>query len=103
VYVGRALLAEWVIPTMERVGMEDLGERFAQVRNTWLCKATYSPMGYVLSLLLYGRRIAQETGSRLMVSWSKQGELIYFIGKPILIDDIRSMVADITADIEDLL
>ncbi len=103
VYVGRALLAEWAIPTKERAGIEDLGERFAQVWNTWLCKATYSPMGYVLSLLLYGRRIAQETSSRLMVSWSKQGELIYFIGKPIPMDDIRGIVADMTADIEDLL
>jgi len=103
VYVGRALLAEWAIPTTERVGMEDLGERFARVRNTWLCKATYSPMGYVLSLLLYGRKIAQETGSRLMVSWSKQGELMYFMGKPIPMDDIRNMVAEMTADAEDLL
>jgi hypothetical protein len=58
VYVERALLAEWAILTKERAGIEDLGERFAQVRNTWLCKATYSPIGYVLSLLLYGRRIA---------------------------------------------
>lgn len=103
VYVGRALLGEWAIPTKERAGMPDLGERFAQVRNNWLCKATYSPMGYVLSLLLYGRRIAQETGSRLMVSWSKQGELMYFMGKPIPMDDIRSMVADMTADAENLL
>jgi hypothetical protein len=71
VYVRRALLAEWAILTIKRARMEDLGERFAQVRNTWLCKATYSLMGYVLSLLLYGRRIAQETGSRLIVSWSK--------------------------------
>ena len=83
--------------------MLDLGNRFATMRNTWLCKATYSPMGYILSLLLYGRRIAQETGSRLMVSWSKQGELMYFMGKPIAMDDIRSMVAEMTADAEDLL
>jgi hypothetical protein len=103
VYVGRALLPEWVIPSKERVEMEDLGERFAQVRNTWLCQATYSPMGYVLSLLLYGRKIAQETGSRLMVSWSKQGELMYFMGKPIPMEDIRSMVAEMTTDTEDLL
>ncbi len=34
VYVGRALLGEWAIPAAERPGMEDLGERFAQVRNT---------------------------------------------------------------------
>lgn len=60
-------------------------------------------MGYVLSLLLYGRKIAQETGSRLMVSLSKQGELIYFMGKPIPITDIRSMVAEMRADAEDLL
>jgi hypothetical protein len=103
VYVGRALLGEWAIPTKERPGMEDLGGGFAQVRNTWLCKATYSPMGYTLSLLLYGRSIAKETGSRLMVSWSKREELMYFMGKPILMDDIRSMVVEMTADAEDLL
>ena len=97
------MLGEWAIPTAERRGMEDLGERFAQVRNTWLYKATYSPMGYVLSLLLYGQKIAQETGSRLMVSWSKQGELMYFMGKPIAMDDIRGMVAEMTTDAEDLL
>jgi superfamily II DNA helicase RecQ len=103
VYVGRALLAEWAIPAKERPGMVGLAERFAQVRNDWLCKATYSPMGYTLSLLLYGRKIARETGSRLMVSWSKQGELMYFMGKPIPMDDIRRMVALMTADAEDLL
>jgi hypothetical protein len=103
VYVGRALLGEWAIPAAERPGMDDLGERFAQVRNTWLYKATYSLMGYILSLLLYGRKITQETGSRLMVSWSKQGELIYFMGKPITMNDIRSMVAEMTTNTEDLL
>lgn len=54
-YVGRALLGEWAIPTKDRPEMEDLEERFAQMRDAWLCKATYSPMGYMLSLLLYGR------------------------------------------------
>ncbi len=38
-----------------------------------------------------------------MVSWSKQGELMYFMGKPIAMDDIRSMVAEMTTDAEDLL
>jgi hypothetical protein len=51
--------------------MEDLGEWFTRVRDTWLCKAIYSLMGYVLNLLLYNRKIIQETSSRLMVSWSK--------------------------------
>lgn len=83
--------------------MEDLGEQFAQVRDTWLCKATYSPMGYTLSLLLYGRATAKQTGSRLMVLWSKTKELMYFMGKPVFVDDIRSMVADMTVDAEDLL
>jgi hypothetical protein len=38
-----------------------------------------------------------------MVSWSKQGELIYFIRKLMLMDDIRNMVANIMADVKDLL
>ncbi|KAL5604001.1 hypothetical protein FOVSG1_006751 [Fusarium oxysporum f. sp. vasinfectum] len=103
VFTGRALLGEWAIPTRERDGMEDLTQRFAQVRDAWLCKATYSPMGYILSLLLFGKKIARETGSRLMVSWSKQGEMMYFMGKPILMEDLRTMVAKMTADAEDLL
>ncbi|KAM0362018.1 hypothetical protein ACHAO7_011321 [Fusarium culmorum] len=103
VFTGRALLAEWAIPTRERAGMADLAQRFAKVRDAWLCKATYSPMGYTLSLLLYGRKIAQETGSRLMVSWSKGGEMMYFMGRPILMEDLRTMVPRMTADAEDLL
>ena len=103
VYVGRALLAEWAIPTQKRSGMSDLGERFGSVRSAWLCKASYSPMGYILSLLLYGRRISQETGSRLMISWSRQDELMYFMGCPIRMADLCSMVADMTIDTEDLL
>ncbi|KAF4345891.1 af291909_2recq family helicase [Fusarium beomiforme] len=103
VFTGRALLGEWAIPTRERDGMEDLTQRFAQVRDAWLCKATYSPMGYILSLLLFGKKIARETGSRLMVSWSKHGEMMYFMGKAIVMQDLRTMVARMTTDAEDLL
>lgn len=42
-YIGRALLGEWAILTKDRPEMEDLGERFAEVWDAWLCKATYSP------------------------------------------------------------
>jgi len=69
--VGRALLAEYAVPAKERWKMDDLEGRFATVRNDWLYKVTYSPIGYVLSLLLYGRKIAREIGSRLIVFWSK--------------------------------
>lgn len=103
VYAGRALFGEWAIPTTKRAEMLDLSERFAQVRDAWLCKAIYSPMGYILSLLLYGRAIAKETGSRLMVLWSKDQELMYFLGKPILMDSIRKIVREMTADTKELL
>lgn len=103
VYVGRALLGEWAIPTSRRGAMADLPERLEDVRSDWLCAGTYSPMGYVLSLLLYGKKIARETGSRLMVSWSKDPELMFFNGKPIHMNHIRTMVAEMTSDAEDLL
>ena len=102
VYVGRAVLAEWTTSGAESAE-EDLGTRFATIRNAWLCKASYSPMGYTLSLLLYGRAISRETGSRLMVSWSKRADIMYFMGKPIQMDNLRSMVADMTTDAEDML
>ncbi|KAL2211173.1 hypothetical protein CC79DRAFT_1347853 [Sarocladium strictum] len=103
IYVGRALLSEFAIPARERGTIKDLKGRFAAVRDEWLCKATYSPMGYTLSLLLYGKKIARETGSRLMVSWNRQCDLIYFIGKPIAIDAIQSMVAEMITDAKDIL
>lgn len=103
VYVGRALLSEFAIPARERGTIKDLEGRFAAVRDKWLCKATYSPMGYTLSLLLYGKKIARETGSRLMVSWNRQCDLMYFMGKPIAMDAIRSMVAEMITDAEDIL
>jgi hypothetical protein len=42
----------------------DLEQRFAKVRLVWLCKGGYSPMGYMLSLLLYGKKIPSETGRK---------------------------------------
>jgi hypothetical protein len=65
--VGRALLPEFVIPARERDTM------------TGLCKATYSLMGYTLSLLLYG------------------------MAKTIATDGIRSMVAEMITDAVDML
>ena len=103
VYVARALIAEHAVPVKARPAMEDLESRFSQAHQTWLCKATYTPIGYVLSLLLYGRKIARETGSRLMVSWSKTGDLMHYMGRPVLMDSIRSMVARLITDAEELL
>lgn len=60
-------------------------------------------MGYMLSLLLYGCKIIKETGSWLIVSWSKQGNLIYFIGKLILINAIRAIIYEMIINIETLL
>ena len=38
-----------------------------------------------------------------MVSWSQDRDLIYFIGKPIAMDDVRFIVQQMTIDAEDLL
>ncbi|KAJ0130499.1 hypothetical protein HZ326_26396 [Fusarium oxysporum f. sp. albedinis] len=88
----------FAIPTRERAGMQDLTQRFAQVRDAWLCKATYSPIGYILSLLVFRKKIARKTGSRLMVFWSKQGEMMYFMGKATVMQDLRTMVVRMTTD-----
>ena len=59
--------------------------------------------GYILSMLLYGRRIAQETGSSLMALWSSQVELMYFMDMATRINDLRSMIANMTTNTKDLL
>ncbi|RYP21174.1 hypothetical protein DL767_009320 [Monosporascus sp. MG133] len=84
VYVGRALLAEYAVPTRERRGMDDLKERFCR-----------GPERVAV--------IARQTGNRLMVSWSKQGGLVYFMGKPFPMDAIRGMVKETIKDAEGVL
>jgi hypothetical protein len=63
VYVGWALLLEFAILARERGMMMDLEGRFVVVCDEWLCKAIYLLMGYILSLLLYGKKIAREISS----------------------------------------
>jgi hypothetical protein len=46
----------------------DLEGQFVVVYSEWLYKAIYSLMGYMLSLLLYSKKIAYKTSSRLIVS-----------------------------------
>jgi hypothetical protein len=82
--VGRALLSEFVIPARERDTMKDLEGRFAAVRDDWLCKATYPPMGYTLSLLLCGKEIAREM---------RQGLMVLFDEDYVAIDDENVSVA----------
>jgi hypothetical protein len=71
IYIGRALLSEWAVPAAERSTIRDAAEQFARICKKWLYKVIYSFISYILSLLLYGKKIARETGSRLTVSWSK--------------------------------
>ncbi|KAH8645567.1 hypothetical protein BGZ61DRAFT_542699 [Ilyonectria robusta] len=103
VYTGRAVVAEAAIPSSQRAALTDLPEQLHAARESWLCKTSFAPMGYILSLLLYGRKIAMETGSRLAVLWNAEGTLLYYHGQPLAIDSIRQLVARMTADAEDLL
>ncbi|KAF5567440.1 af291909_2recq family helicase [Fusarium napiforme] len=102
-YCARATMAEYILPAAQRATMDDLHERFMAARAKWLCKGTITPMGYMLSLHLYGRKIARETGSRLRVTWSEDGQRMHYLGQPLAMEDIRNMVASMTADAEELL
>ncbi|KAH6984193.1 hypothetical protein BKA56DRAFT_613955 [Ilyonectria sp. MPI-CAGE-AT-0026] len=103
IYTARAVVAEAALPSQDRAAMADLPERLAAIRKAWLCKSSYAPMGYVLNLLLYGKKIAFETGSRLAVVWNRDGTLLYFQGRPLAMETIRQLIASMTADAEDLL
>ena len=103
IYTARAVVAEAALPSQDRAAMADLPERLAAIRKAWLCKSSYAPMGYVLNLLLYGKKIAFETGSRLAVVWNRDGTLLYFQGRPLAMETIRRLIASMTADAEDLL
>ncbi|KAK7390681.1 hypothetical protein QQX98_013370, partial [Neonectria punicea] len=48
-------------------------------------------------------KIASETGSRLMITWNKEGTLLYFQGRPFAMETIRHMIRQMTMDAEDLL
>ncbi|KAH8649525.1 hypothetical protein BGZ61DRAFT_469592 [Ilyonectria robusta] len=97
VYTGRAVVAEAAIPSSQRAALTDLPEQLHAARESWLCKTSFAPMGYILSLLLYGRKIAMETGSRLAVLWNAEGTLLYYHGQPLAIDSIRQLTAGLEA------
>ena len=67
-YTGRAVVAEAALPSRDRAAMADLPERLAAARESWLCKSSYAPMAYMLSLsAICGRTVRKE----LLFSHSK--------------------------------
>jgi hypothetical protein len=57
-------------------------EIFRGVRDKWLVDGEASPFNAMHKLLQYGMRVGLAIGGRERVLWSKDGETMYFDGRP---------------------
>jgi superfamily II DNA helicase RecQ len=104
VYYVRVMAAEILLPIAKR---KDQGEAerkyFLDKRKRCLADGSYSPMSIMISLLAYGRYIAFNTSNAGSTHWSADKKILYFHGKPIIIQRFRKMIGDVIDEAEQIL
>jgi len=104
VYCVRVMAAEILLPIAKR---KDQGEAerkyFLDKRKRCLADGSYSPMSIMISLLAYGRYIAFNTSNAGSTHWSADKKILYFHGKPIIIQRFRKMIGDVIDEAEQIL
>ena len=105
VYCIRVIFVEFTLPSARRV--EQTGadiDRFLEMRLKYLIVGSYSPMSTLVRMLGYGKKITMEAGNAPTTSWSRPDKkILYYRGKPLPMEDLRSMVHDMIRDTEDIL
>jgi hypothetical protein len=84
IWIGRLLMLEYALPARAwsslgwpaKASYKDQGARFKDVRDRYLCRGGFHPMGRMIEMLHYGRGIARKEGSRGMISWSPNKETL---------------------------
>ena len=93
----RVLMLEYALPSEDRnelICMEgdDPLEVFRGVRDKWLVDGEASPFNAMHKLLQYGMRVGMAMGGRDRVLWSKDGETMYFDGRPLSVEAFRGFI-----------
>lgn len=104
VYCVRVIAAQILLPMAER---KDQGEaerkNFLDKRKHCLADGSCSPMSTMISLLAYGKHKALNTSNAGSTHWSADKKILYFHGKPIVIQRFRKMISDVMDEAEKML
>jgi hypothetical protein len=104
VYCVRVLAVEIILPSTQREDQdEEDDKRFRQVRGEYLADGSYSVMSKMLSMLAYGEHLAMNQGNAGAVSWSENGLVLSYSGRPIALSRFKSMVQGAISEAEDML
>ncbi|OAL42727.1 hypothetical protein IQ07DRAFT_525625 [Pyrenochaeta sp. DS3sAY3a] len=87
VYCIRVLSAEKLLPQIRRDELtDDDWDDFLEARKKYLADGSHSPMSETLSLLAYGKHIAQNQGNTGNAYWSEDKKIFYLNGRPIIVE-----------------
>jgi hypothetical protein len=100
IWIGRLLILEYALPGERwevlkwpaKTSDKDQTQRFRQIRDKYLCRGGFHPMGYLIETLRYGRAIARKEGSRGNVSWSPDKETLQLYNQQLTMTAFREMV-----------
>jgi hypothetical protein len=101
VYCTRVIAVEALLPAAQR---EHQGKparlHFLRQRRSFLVDGSYSPFSAMISLLAYAKHITLSGSNAATTLWSKDQRILYFCGRPIVIDRFKAMVAGVLAAAE---
>ena len=60
-----------------------------KIRKTYLLTGGFHPVGQIISILHYGRKIAQVEGTRCLIGWSEDGNRLECNQEFIRMEDFR--------------
>ncbi|KIW16537.1 hypothetical protein PV08_03725 [Exophiala spinifera] len=102
----RVLAVEILLPAHKRETQPDSHERrlkFQRYRREYLVDGSSTPMSELINLLAYGKYIALNTSNAGSMTWSRDGEIIYYHGLSIPLNSVRSMIISNIERAEELL
>ena len=100
VYSARVLSVEKLLPATARdMQTKEDQDHFLDMRRKHLADGSYSPVSEMISLLAYGKHIAQAQGNSGNASWSKDKTIFYLNGRPIIIERFRTMAQSMRAEV----
>ena len=84
IWIGRLFMLEYALPAQAwtilkwpaKASYKDQTTRFKEIRDRYLCRGGFYPMGRMIEMLRYGRAVAQKEGSRGNISWSPDKETL---------------------------
>jgi hypothetical protein len=100
IWIGRLLMLEYALPEQawtilkwpSKASYKDQTARFKEIRDRYLCRGGFHPMGRMIEILRYGRAVARKEGSRGNISWSSDKETLQLYNQSLTMTAFRQMV-----------